>query len=504
MTRSHRSWSLLWLAALAVAAIAVFWGGMRSGYYADDFSYYFHPLPSNFFHYFTHENPSQVMYRPVFSTFMVAVQHLWGLEPLPIHVASLLCHVLLAWLVAISVVRLGYSRLQAMIGSAFFLVAQINTYTVLGNDTLSQVAGVLFGCLAAWMLYFPGRDRQIDGAARPQRPLPAYFLPSLLCFAVSLLMKETSTAYLGVVAVALLAANIEQSPRRKALVRTALQLLPFVLLVIAYMLVRSQYVLGGGPQIGDGRYGMNIGLNIPKNIALFLTASTTVISSVTAFVAMHRREIPMLIAIAITSAIFIALLLRGLWLCRRDRPVAVLLLLYFTCFFPVILFNHVSEVYIYNSFPFLACLTGIALGAVYMRAINNRARIALASTMASLMLLHILAVRSKSEMITANGERAIELLEKLRPLVEQAPQNGTVFMLNPPNETIEYSAYVMKDFNILIAGSPGIESYLARPDLQMMIRNPADIEAGLRESDSTMIVTLENGEVVRYRSGVPR
>jgi hypothetical protein len=503
MPQSFRTWSILWLLVLASVAIVVYWPGLNGWYFADDFCYYFESPGSKLLYFFNHKNPGNVIYRPLLSTFIAAVQSIWGMQTGPIHLMNLLCHIVLSWLVAITVVRLGYSRIHGMIGSTFMLLAQINSYAVLGIDTLSQVGGVLFGFLAGWLLFFPGRRADAAVADRPARPAPLHFLLSLLCLAISLGFKETSTSYLGVVAIALLAANIEQSPRQKAFMRTALQLLPFVILIGVYMVVRSQFVTEL-PKFGEGRYDMKLGMNIPKNIALFLAASSTAHSSVAAYVASYTRDVPMLVAIAIPTLLFVGLLCWGLWLARRDRPVQTFLLLYVIGFFPIVLFNRVSELYIYNSFPFLAALVGIAMGELWRRAAARRSRIALAMALGSLLVIHVASLRSKTGYIDANGERAAELLEELRPIVASAPRNARLYLVNPPNSTVEYSTYRMNDFNVFIAGLEGVASYLGREDLRMELLSQGDSTRNLRASDSTLIVTMRDGRVVPVPERLPQ
>lgn len=508
MPKSFRSWSLLWLLVLAALSAIVFLPGLRGGYFADDYCYYFYPPSSKLLYYFTHQNPGSIIYRPLLSTFLAGVQSVWGMEPLPIHLMNLLCHVVLSWLVAQTVVRLGYTRMQAMIGSLFLLVGQITTYAVLGIDTLSQVGGVLFGSLSAWLLFFPGRmlpesEAIESGVNEAPRPIPRYFLLSLLSFAVSLCLKETSTAYLGVVGVALLAGNLEQSGRARAFMRTAVQLLPFILLVTAYMIVRSQFV-SQLPQFGTSRYDMRLGMNIPKNIAMFLAASSTAHSSVTAFVAMHQKDLPMLAMIAIPALLFAGLLGWGLWRVRHDRPVPVFLLLYFLGFFPIILFNQVSELYIYNALPFLAVLTGIALGELLRSSTERLPRIALGIAIVSLIGINIASTWEKSAQLRFNGERAGDIIEQLRPIVRNAPRGDTVYLLNPPNSTVEYSTFVMNDFDLLIAGQPGIASFLGREDLTLEIVAPGDSTRNLHATDDSLVLTIRDGRVVPARDRFPQ
>ena len=72
--RISRKMLASYFAVLFLIGFAIYFGGIRIKYYADDFLFYFDPPPVSLFHYILHANPSHSFYRPLDSTFLVIVQ----------------------------------------------------------------------------------------------------------------------------------------------------------------------------------------------------------------------------------------------------------------------------------------------------------------------------------------------------------------------------------------------------------------------------------------------
>jgi hypothetical protein len=88
MTGAQRQ-SLAWLAVLGLLGLLIYWPGLRAGYYADDFQWYFDPPPSSVLHFFAHPNPViGNAYRPLQAAFLAAVQREFGRDTLAIHLVS--------------------------------------------------------------------------------------------------------------------------------------------------------------------------------------------------------------------------------------------------------------------------------------------------------------------------------------------------------------------------------------------------------------------------------
>src|SRR5215475_2939835 len=150
-----RALSLSWFIVLGLIGYGIYGAGVRINYYSDDFQWYFDPPPSNIFHYFWHKNPYEHQaYRPLQASFLIFMQHFWGVDTLQIHLTQIALHVILSWIVWKWMVNYGFTFLEAVLGSLFMLISQANAMAVLSVDTISQVSSALFGCMSLWLLHY--------------------------------------------------------------------------------------------------------------------------------------------------------------------------------------------------------------------------------------------------------------------------------------------------------------------------------------------------------------
>jgi len=124
---------VLWLAALGLIGFLVYFAGIDIQYYGDDFLFLSDSSCSNFFHHFLRKNPNVGWYRPIETAFLACVQDHFYLNTIPIHIATISLHTLLSYLIFIVLLKLGYSHIQAILGSLFMLFSQANASAVLGN-----------------------------------------------------------------------------------------------------------------------------------------------------------------------------------------------------------------------------------------------------------------------------------------------------------------------------------------------------------------------------------
>lgn len=255
---------------------AIYGSGLNGAYYADDFKYVFDQPSTKTFHFFLHSNPNAAFYRPIESMLLAVVQTCFGTDTLPIHLLVLLCHILLTCFVYYASIELGFSKLQGSLAGAFMLVSQANAMAVLSNDALSQVAGTLFGFYSLWSFYRFRVANKLNSDAATTVPLNIY-IASLLFFSVSLWLKETSLSFL--LAVIILA--FISAPRDKQFIlrKNVLVVLPYVLISVIYILIRSLVVSGQA----DDRYTLSVGFNVIINIALTLYSAFLPISTVSLF-----------------------------------------------------------------------------------------------------------------------------------------------------------------------------------------------------------------------------
>src|SRR5581483_7879969 len=156
--------------------------------------------------------------------------------------------------------------------------------------------------------------------------------------------------------------------------------------------------------------------------------------------------------------------------------------------FPMVLMNHISELYIYNSTPFFSILAGIGLGAA-LECLQARRYVASALGGGILLLFasHVAAVRDKALLMQENGERATMLLDRLAPYFDQVPQNGALLLVNPRSSHAEYTVYLMNGFNMLQFGEADIKKLHAREDIDLAIIDESGITRDRQRPDALIL-----------------
>ena len=383
--------ALLVLVLLLVLAFLLYWNGLNTGYFSDDFDLVFEDPAAKILPTLDPEKMSWAPHRPINNALLGTVQALFGRNTAPTHIVSITCHAILSWLVYLVLVRLEFSRLQAIIGALFMLLSQGATSAVGENDTFSQMGAALFGCLALYLAHlYLGPDA--EPGVKPVRGT-AIYLASVLCFAMALASKEIAIAYLPMLAV-LFAAHLrtKRSPGSLAARYFALYV-PYVVLAGAYIVFRV--MVPAGPRVvfaAEGRYTFRIGSNILVNLAEFALAALQPVASPRVFAAAKFRELVTLGLSAGGALVLAGAIVYGLFRSRRYALVGIIVLLAFCSPFPVMLLNQVSELYVYNALPFVAALAGIGLGAFFHCLEKRVAKVVLAVFLLCLAGSHIIAV----------------------------------------------------------------------------------------------------------------
>lgn len=485
----------IWFLGLAVVGIAFYVGGLGVGHYGDDLAFLFDDPASKVGYFFIHPNPFG-FYRPLEGAFLAVTQLCFGTRTLPVHLSQLAMHILLCWVILVFMVRAGFSRLQGWIGSGFMLVSQANVLVVVSNDTFSQLAGTLFGCLGLWALcqtlFFP---KDIEYRARGLRNDRLYLF-SLLAFAVALGSKETSVSFLlltaGLVGVKFISSKFsDRVARIGAIVRA---LAPFIVILAAYLLFRSQ-VLGTHPSLGEGRNEFRFGLNVPRNLALCLAAMSSPFSSVSVMAALKNQNYALVASYGIGTVLFASVVLVGLVLSQRRWLNVLIGILAMTAFFPMAVLNHVSEAHVYNSMPFYSILVGIGFGALCQRI--KRAgwgRAACVLLICVCVVLQYQSVQFKISMMRNNGVKSAELLRQIGTFLDKVPENGELVLVNPPGDSFEYSVFAFRGFNVLALGLRHSLERLGRPDIVARIAGPGD---GVKGGGARVMLTLVSDHVVQ-------
>jgi hypothetical protein len=489
-----------WLLLLWLLALAAYFPGLRIQRYADDFQFLFDAPPEHLGHYFIHPNPhNPYAYRPLEAALLILSQRTFGIDTLPIHLAQITLHALLSWLVFVRMRRLGLPAAGAALGSLFMLLSQANVEAVAGNDTLSQVLGTLWGVASLWLLEQSLAGSEGAGGAALRSGSSSRFAASLLCFALALLSKETSLAFLPMALLVFWTRRRETLRSPGGRMRTGLQAGGFLALSILFLGIRGWIGLAA-PSPGGGSPGWDLGWLLLRNTGLLLAGSLLTGSSVRLCIAFAHRDPAVLFAISLGTALFCLGVLAGLR--RRPAPewtregcFALM------AFFPAVLLHHVSELYTYNAMPFVAVLAGAGLGELLER--RGRLpirRAALLLLVGLLFLVHGEAVRSKVEMMKDNGERAALLLRQMEPFLKEIPPHGELVLLNPPSAEVEYSVFLMNGFHLFKSGWFQIQRLAGRSDFQIRAARRSDWP-GTPTAPDAVVLALDSprGTIRRLR-----
>lgn len=485
----------MWLMALFLMGYLVYSTGIAIPYYADDFLFFKEFSCADILDRFLGKGRGIGFYRPIEAAFLACVQDHFGTSTVPIHIATISLHSLLAYLVFVALLRTGSCPSQAVLGSLFMLLSQANASAVMGNDTSSQISGTFFGCVSLWFLYlsFPNVQSITNSSGSIDWGRHS---SSVFAFAAALLSKESSVSFFPLLFAVMLfkfrdrGMKEEKSPIRKGF----FVFLPFVVVLVAYIAIRS---LIGASQasVGSGRHNFTIGLNILENLTLLLFASVIPMSSVTAFTGIKSGQLGTVAVAALASLVFVGSVGYGLCQSRQWGNLFALGILAIGALFPMAMLNHVSELYAYNAMPLFAMIVGIGLGALYERAMTPRSKQIVVAMLCLLFASHIVAVRMKASLMHENGTRAGILLNEIQPYARRVPPGGELVLVNPDDNRPEYSIFQMRGFNVFRNGVARIKEMANRPDIKVKIIAQEDLQPARYNTQQAVVLTLEGTSI---------
>ncbi|GIV51970.1 MAG: hypothetical protein KatS3mg038_2491 [Candidatus Kapaibacterium sp.] len=513
--RTRRSLFLLMLLGTAI----LYAQGLSIGYYGDDFQYIFARPGEMIWRIFVEPNPAHAWYRPLSSALIAATQALVGWETWPIHAVNILLHALLAWLVVRFLQREGFSLPYQVAAALVMIASQANAAAILQTDTTSQIAGTYFGCLTLWLLYRDASEDRSD--ARHSIPSRVHW-GALATFALSLLSKESSLGFLPMIGVLFVAAERHNQPWKQRLVRALVATLPYAAIVGFYFALRAAIGIPTTLQVDEYRT-VRLGPNVLVNIAQLAFAAVIPTSTVTGYFTLTSGTVLEKVLLILATGAVVGVAGYGLWHCREHRRVlGVAALFALMGMFPTAMINRVSELYVYNSFPFFAVLLGVGFGRTWELIRSRRALVILFSIGAFVLgLSHIVAISQKASLAYLNGIRARGLLEQLVRYAESAPPNTAIVLLRQVEQEDrrlklyrlleprpfqaglsvwsigypKYSVYVLDDYSLL-AGNPYLLGIItSRTDVRLIIPDSlsaADATGGTHR----MLLTIRDGAIV--------
>jgi hypothetical protein len=355
---------------------------------------------------------------------------------------------------------------DTLLACTFTFFSQVSVITILGNDTLSQAAGALFGSLSVFFLYIAFFDRPEELKATQIRHR---LVSSVAFYAIALFCKETALGFF-VAAMILIAIVASRRPVWwDRLKRVLLLSGPFIGVTLVYAVARLH---AGGHYSGSGIYHMGFGFNVIRNIAEFSLATVGPFSTVSAAVAFQTGNKSYLISAALGWIFVLATVAAGILISTRKRLILYLAVCALASLFPTYLLSHVSELYLYNAVPFLSLIMGIALGSLFRR--NRWAQIVAITCAALLIGAQVYTDRQKAELMTQNGRSAALMMAVVAQFMKDLPANSEILLVNTAERKPEYSVFILKGFDVLEFGTYKLGPLLGRRDVNIRIIEKTD------------------------------
>jgi hypothetical protein len=252
-------------------------------------------------------------------------------------------------------------------------------------------------------------------------------------------------------------------------------------------------------EMGQGPYQFRVGLNIPSNMAMVLGATLTPVSTVSIMNAFSRGDRASLLGAGLVTA---GSLLIAVWGLRRDGRAWLWLtvsLLAVISLFPMVMLNHISEMYAYGAMPLAGMLLGGGWAAALERFQARRVVLFLSAIgLAGLLLLNVAGIQSKGQLMVGNGEAVGSILHMLKAFIPSIPAKGRLLLVNPPSPVLSsYSVFVVNGFDVLEGRRDIVYRSGDRSDFSVRIVDAELVTSEMLTPD-TLAVTLEQGRVVLY------
>jgi hypothetical protein len=230
---------------------------------------------------------------------------------------------------------------------------------------------------------------------------------------------------------------------------------------------------------------------VPVNFVLFGVQALLPLSSVKIYEAIRLRIGPTLVVAALAWVGIAAAVFVGLGRLRAGKAVWAIVGCGVLGLLPVVLLNKVSELYLYNSMPFVSMLVGAGLGKLVTDQRVRPARVVTALLVAALGVTHVLAVRSKVALMRDLGERSSVLLSQLDPYLDLVPANGLLLLVNPALGDVEYSVFTANGFNVLNTGFDRLYQLAGRHDFKILVRSRGELDETTELGTHVVALTLD-------------
>jgi hypothetical protein len=370
---------------------------------------------------------------------------------------------------------------------AYLLLTQAATHSVASNDTFSQIISTIFGYGSLWCyLCF------LRYTARRTRIL--FYFVTFVLFSLSIMGKETGLSFfLLIFFITIVNLKMNYISLRYYFLKI-MTLIPFGLLIIAYLLLRN-YIGLDRAEFGSNGTNMHLGLNVFINVIQSIVQILLPLSSVDLYEAIKSKNILIIIAALIFISILALIILYPLSSKSKRRMHLIIICMFPLSLFPVIILNHISELYVYNTLPIFAVALANSLQCIeekYRNFFNN----AVTGVFILIIVLNFMSVRKKCQTIYTNGEKTWTLINKITPLISEIPINGTLYLLCPDKELhSDYSIFKRSGLRLFEDGETIFNQITKRDNFNVKcINDLRSVDLGTKNS---LIITLDSNNKIQ-------
>jgi hypothetical protein len=471
------------LAIITCIAFVAYYPTLNGGYFADDYALQVSDKDLDISNLFTPANGYSC--RPLEVLFLYTMQRCFGCDnTLPIHIVNLFIHYTFSIMIMVYMLKNGFSIVSSIIAFTCMILSQANSHAVASIDTFSQLTSTFLGYAVIILNYsfFKTKKHYL-------------LIISVALYIAALYCKETALFVLPFIGLLHLDFWIKNVCKSWTItIRQILAIIPYIAVTGIYLWLRELIGLTGA-SAGDDRYNISIGFNVIKNFLMLLFQSLQPQSSVNLYFDIVNGQWNSIILVIITSGVVCSFAVWGNVKKGESENPAKLLLLFPASIFPVILLNHVSELYAYNMTPLCAMVIGSGFGKILVQSGKRILKSTCVLVLLCFILWNSVSIYTKCSLMKENGQQSKALLEKIQPYYRQIPYGGTLILLNPETtDKTEYSIFKVTGFKLFDYGTMVFNRMARRNDFTTVITS----EKCISNIDVSKSVVLRycGGEVV--------
>ncbi len=464
------------IAAITCIAIAAYYPTLNGGYFADDYALQISDQELNVRHLFSPANGYSC--RPLEVLFLYAMQRCFGCDnTLPIHLVNLFIHCTFSMLIMVYMFRNSFSSVSSIIAFIYMILSQANSHAVASIDTFSQLTSTILSYAVIVLYYSFLKNKK-----------PHLLIVSIALYVVGLYCKETSLFVLPFVVLLRLDLWIKnESKSWTTAIRQSWSIIPYIAVTGTYLWFRELLGLTGA-SAGDDRYNISFGFNVVKNFVMLLFQSLQPHSSVNLYFDIVNAKWMSIVLVICTSCTFCCLAGWGIVKYGNAGSLIKSLLLLPASIFPVILLNHVSELYAYNMTPLCAIVIGSGFGTLLVHSGKKIMKCTFILVLLCFMSWNCYSIYTKCSLMQKNGLESKDLLEKIQPYYRLIPHGGKLILLNPEtSEKTDYSIFKKTGFRLFEYGTMVFNRLAGRNDFSTVIIE----EKGISDLDVSRSVVLK-------------